>query len=527
MTDHRPDVRAALLRVVLTVIGLVILTQAAIGTPVASAQEPPRAGGVLKVAVIGEPPSLDPHATTATITRQIMWHVFETLFTWDAHYNAIPMLVDTYAISDSGRTYTFKLRRGVKFHNGKELVAADVVASLTRWGKIANAGKPVWRTVQSIEARDPSTVVVSLKEPSGSLVTSLAMTGTSIYPKEIIDAAGDAPLKDLIGTGPFRFVEHRPDRYVRLARFKDYAARAEPANGFGGKRTAYVDEILFIPVPDMAVRAAGVETGEYHFAERIKPDLYDRLKALPDLVTGPIKPAIWVAGVFNHKQGQMTDVRLRQAVQAALDLEPAMAAAIGNKAFYRLDPSLAVLEAPQWYSKVGAELYNQKNPEKARKLMREAGYSGRPVRWITTQEYDYMYKTALVSKQQLEAVGFKVDLQVLDWATLTQRRMKPELFDIFSTAYPFSAEPTLLSPIPCQGHGWWCPDEKEKALAVAMRESDQKKRKAAWDRVQAAFYQDVGAIKFGDFFPLAVMRKELRNHQPTVEMAFWNAWLAR
>jgi peptide/nickel transport system substrate-binding protein len=437
------------------------------------------------------------------------------------------MLAEGYTVSDGGRTFTIRLRKGVKFHHGKELTAPDVVASLTRWGKIATAGKPVWKTVQSIEAKDASTVVVMLKEPSGGFIPSLAVTGTAIYPKDVLDAAGDGPLKDFIGTGPFRFVEHRPDRHVKLARFKDYVARADAPNGFGGKRTAYLDEILFIPVPDMSVRAAGMETAEYHYAERIKPDLHDRLKAIPTLVTTPIKPAIWVAGVFNHKQGILTDRRLRQAIQATLDMDPAMGAAIGNKTFYRLDPSLVVAEAPQWHSRVSAELYNQKNPEKAKRLLREAGYAGQPIRWVTTQEYEYMYKTALVARQQLETVGMKIDLQVVDWATLVQRRAKPELWDAFSTAYPFNAEPTLMSWVPCQGHGWWCPEAKEKALSATMRESDPKKRRANWEKVQAAFYEDAALIKFGDFFPMAVMRKDLRGHQPTVEMAFWNAWLAK
>jgi peptide/nickel transport system substrate-binding protein len=498
-----------------------------LGVASAPAQEAPRTGGVLRVAMIGEPPSLDAHATTATMTRQIMWHVYETLFTWDAQYTPVPMLVDRYAMSEDGRTFTFTLRRGVKFHNGKELTARDAVASLSRWGKIATAGKPVWKTVEGIEARDAQTFVIHLKEPSGVLVPSLAVTGTAIYPAEVVEAAGDGPLKEHIGTGPFRFVEHRPDRYVKVARFKDYVARADAPNGFGGRRTAYLDEILFIPVPDMSVRAAGIETGEYHYAERIKPDLHGRLSALPGIATSGIKPAIWVAGVFNHKQGPMTERKLRQAVQAALDMEPAMAAAIGNKAFFRLDPSLVVAEAPRWHSKVGAESYDQKDPAKAKRLLAEAKYAGQPIRWVTTQEYEYMYKTALVAKQQLEAVGFTIDLQVVDWATLVQRRAKPELWDIFSTAYPFNAEPTLMSWVPCQGHGWWCTADKEKALAAAMRESDPKRRRANWDKVQAAFYEEAALIKFGDFFPLAVMRKELRGHQPTVEMAFWNSWLAR
>src|SRR6266436_9879375 len=97
--------------------------------PAVTAQEQPRMGGVLKAGMIGEAPSLDLHTTTAVITQQIMWHVFETLYTYDRQFSPIPFLVDRHAVSDNGRTYTFELRRGVKFHNGREMTAEDVVAS--------------------------------------------------------------------------------------------------------------------------------------------------------------------------------------------------------------------------------------------------------------------------------------------------------------------------------------------------------------------------------------------------------------
>ena len=115
------------------------------------AQEQPKAGGVLKVATIGEPPTLDLHTTTAVIVQQITWHVYEGLYTYDKSYNAVPLLVDSHAVSDGGRTYTFKLRRGVKFHNGKELIAADVVVSLKRWGRLATPGKQLWKNVEGVE----------------------------------------------------------------------------------------------------------------------------------------------------------------------------------------------------------------------------------------------------------------------------------------------------------------------------------------------------------------------------------------
>jgi peptide/nickel transport system substrate-binding protein len=497
-------------------------------TPV-HAQEQPRTGGVLKAAMIGEPPSLDLHWTTAVITQQITWHVYESLFTYDKNYSPIPMLADSYTVADGGRRYTIKLRQGVKFHNGKEMTSADVVPSLKRWGKMATPGKAVFKFVEAVEATGPYEVVIHMKEPSAALLDGLARpnNAAAIYPKEVIDAAGEAQVKEFIGTGPYRFVEHKPDRHIKLARFKEYVARQEPPDGFGGKRTAYLDEILFMPVPDVTVRLAGVETGEYHLGQQIKQDQYDRIKTMRDVQALVVRPSGWSTAVLNHKQGLMTDKRLRQAVQAALDMEAIMAAGFGHKEFYRLDPGLMYPEQPQWHSKVSAELYNQKNKAKAQKLLKDAGYTGQPVRWVTTKEYEWMYKNALVAKQQLEEAGFKIDLQVVDWATLVQRRNKPELWDIFSTGFTFGPEPALITSVQCNWPGWWCLEEKERALDALAKEIDPKKRRAQLERVQQLFYEDVGRIKFGDYFSLEVVRKDVRNFPALPWLAFWNVWLAR
>ena len=490
------------------------------------AQETPRMGGVLKVATIGEPPTLDMPMSTATITYEIMWHVNETLFTYDANFNPVPLLAETHTVTDGGRRHTITLRKGVKFHNGKEMTSADVVPSIKRWGQVASLGKSLWANVESIEAKDAYTVVLSLKQPSASLLFGLAEPHGAVYPKEVIEAAGDGPLKEYTGTGPYRFVEHKPDRHLKLVRFKDYVARSEPASGFGGKRVAYFDEILFIPVPDTAVRLAGVETGEYHHGMFVKQDSYDRIKSLSQLESRIVKPRGWAVAVLNHKAGVMTDKKVRQAFQAALDMEPIMIGGFGSKTFYRLDPGLFFPEQP-WHSTASAKLYNQHDAEKAKRLLKEASYARQPVRWATTREYEFMYKNAEVAKQQLEQVGFNVDLQVLDWATLNSRAQKPELWDVASTGLVFTADPANHIVFRCNWWGSWCNEEKEQLLAELTRESDVKKRKALVERMQVIFYEDVGRVKLGDYFTLDVARREVRGpFRTAARMYFWNSWLA-
>src|SRR5712691_8828558 len=155
-------------------------------------REQPRFGGVLKVAMFGEPPSLDLNWGLATLTWGPMWHVFETLYTFDKDWSPIPHLAEGHSVADGGRQYTITLRTGVKFHNGKEMTAADVVASLNRWGRISTVGRTLWKSVEAVAAKGPYEIVIHLKEPSGVLLSGLALaaSGAAIYPKELIDATG-------------------------------------------------------------------------------------------------------------------------------------------------------------------------------------------------------------------------------------------------------------------------------------------------------------------------------------------------
>jgi peptide/nickel transport system substrate-binding protein len=311
-----------------------------------------------------------------------------------------------------------------------------------------------------------------------------------------------------------------------VARFDGYVARLEPPDGYGGRRTASVDEILFIPVPEASTRLNGVQSREYHYAHQIAPESYDRVLRSPEVEPHIVKPAIWPAVVLNHRQGLMSAKKVRQAFQAALDMEPVMVGGIGHRAFYRVDGALFFPEQPLWHSRGGLAAYNQNNRAKASQLLREAGYRGEPVRWLTTRDYEHMYRTAVVVKQQVEDAGFVVDLQVLDSATLINRRSAPELFDAFSTAFGFSPDPALSSALHCAWPGWWCHEEKDRLLVQLNRTADLRQRRALMDQIQVLFYEDVGRIKLGDAFWLDVALKELRGVRGTYDLAFWNVWLA-
>jgi peptide/nickel transport system substrate-binding protein len=536
ITETREDLMACrqphawMPRLTLTLAVLLAVAVGWLALAPADAQAPsagaPKKGGTLRIAMIGEPPTLDPHLTTATIAREIGAQIFETLYALDARYEAVPFLAEGHEALDGGKRYVIRLRKGVRFHNGKEMEAADVVASLRRWGAVSSTGKTIFKGVEAVEAKGPLTVEIRLREPSVILPVVLGAMGpfAAITTKEIVDASGDGPLKEQVGTGPYRLAEHRPDRHIRLVRFDGYAARSEAPNGFAGQRTAYLDELRFLPVPEEATRWAGLQSAEYDFAQQLRPDHYEGLRGGGGMAPVVVKPYGWAVLVLNLKQGLLTDLRLRQAIQAAVNVEPAMQVAMGHRDFYRLDPGLFFTEQT-WHSMAGARLYNQQDPAKARRLLREAGYQGQPVRWMVTTEYEHHYKPALVVKSQLEEVGFKIDLQVSDWATVVQRRNKAELWDIFSTGIVFDAEPSTSVQVLCEWPGWWCTPEKDALLQAMGREPDPKKRLATWEKVQTLFYEDAARIRLGDYFRLDARRANVLGYEPGPYMHFWNVWL--
>jgi peptide/nickel transport system substrate-binding protein len=506
---------------------------ALVGAAPAAAQAPqtPKKGGVLRVGMLGEPPSLDLHWTTAAITDILANHIYEGLYALDENRRPTPMLAEGMpAVSADGLTYTFKLRQGIRFHNGKEMTSEDVVASLARWGKQSVYGKALFALAADLRGVDRYTVEMKLKERSAIVLISLAVAvnGAVVYPKEIAEKfKPQEKATEFVGTGPFRLAEWKPDQMIRMVRFEDYKPRSEKSNGYGGAKVPYLDEIRWIPVPDVATRVAQLETGELDFADDLNLDAYDRLTKNPSLRPIVAKPYFWLVAVLNKKEGLMTNQKLRQAWQAAIDVEPVMKNVAGGRAeFYRMSPSLVPAEIAAWHTKLPGLPWNERNLDKAKRLLQEAGYKGEPIRFLTTQEYKWMYDLALVTKQQLEDAGFTIDLQVLDWSTLVQRRNNPKAFEAFTTGMGPFYDPTHALVLSCNWPGWTCDEEIQSRQAELARETDPKKRLALWEQQTRLFYEKVPVIAYGDLFGLRAARKTVKGFdEKTDRPRFYNVWL--
>jgi len=510
-------------------LALASLALLALNTLAAEAQ---KKGGALRVGILGEPPSLDVHWTTATITETLGNHIYEGLYTLDATNRPIPMLAESHSVSKDSLTYTFKLRQGVKFHSGKEMTSEDVVASLARWGKQSVYGKALFAQVAEWKALDKYTVEMKLKEKSAIVLISLAVPNNfgAIYPKEIAEKfAPEVKATEFVGTGPFKLAEWKPDQYIRMVRFDEYRSRNEAPNGLGGGKTAYLDEIRWQPVPEVATRVAQVETGELDFADDLNLDAYDRLKKNPGLRPIVAKGNGWLIAVLNKKEGLMTSQKLRQAWQAAIDIEPIMKnVAGGHREFYRMDSSLIMAEIAAWHTKLAGLPWNERNREKAKKLLQEAGYKKEPVRFMTTQEYKWMYDFALLTKQQLEDVGFNIDLQVVDWATLVKRRNNSKEYDAFTTGIGAIYDPAHVNFLTASWPGWTTDEDILKLQADMAREVDPKKRMAMWEQQTRQVYEKVPIIRYGDLAGLRAIRNTTTGFDEKMQrVRFVNVWVEK
>ncbi|HRK25257.1 MAG TPA: ABC transporter substrate-binding protein [Beijerinckiaceae bacterium] len=477
------------------------------------------------LAMIGEPQSLDPMASTADLVSTIMMHVYESLYTFDKDLNAQPMLAAAMPkVSADGKLYEIEIRKGVKLHSGRELDVEDVIASLNRWIAMTPRGKSVGANVDKLEAKGTHGLAISLKNPVPALLTHMALPSgyAAIMAKESIAN----PLVSFVGTGPYKFQERKPDQYVLLTKFDGYSARTEASNGYAGKREAKIAELRFIPVPNANTRVEGVVAGQYHFADQLPVESYKRIAGTASVKPVLVSPYGFPYFVLNTKQGPFADKKIRQAYQLALNNTEMMLAAFGDDKFFKATAAHFPKASP-FHSEAGGAVYNKADAAAAKKLLAEAKYDGSPIRILNSKQYEFHNRMALVMAENLKEAGFKVQLDVVDWATLVQRRADPAVYDVYVTHSTFLPEPMLSPPQLGDGApGWWETPTKKAALAAFNAESDPVKRGALWGKVQEIVYDEVPYIRVGDFAALSATSAKMTGLVPMPSPAFWNVDLS-
>lgn len=507
---------------------------AAVGAGGASAQQftCPKTGGDLVFAQEAKVNSLDQHTSSTISTRNVAMQMFESLMTRDENMNPIPELAQEVIESPDGMTYTFKLRQGVKFHNGKLMTSEDVVASFDRYKKVG-IDRGILDVVEKWEAPDKDTFILRMKAPQPTFLENLSSFSVPvvIVPKEIADAA-PMQLKP-IGTGPWEFVEFVADSHVKLKRFDGYQPdkRYNDINGFGGYKVACLDTVTFRIVTEPGARVAGLETGEFHGAEDVPATSQARLKENANIVLKPLEN-FWVQIAVPNLSFPPTDnLKVRQAIQAALDMEELMEAATDGA--YRLNIGLQY-PGQAFYTEAGKETYNQKNTAKAKKLLAEAGYKGEKLILMTNKDYSNMYTAALVMSEQLKAVGMNVELLVLDWPASVQKQQNTiEGWNFFYTGYGTNTSLGGIAALRFHAppYNTYRPKNNEpdaefvKAFNEIANGKTLEERQAAFAKAQARMLDQVLALPFGTLTKIQAVRTNVENFRPFRIPRMSNVWL--
>ncbi|MEW6642128.1 MAG: ABC transporter substrate-binding protein [Pseudomonadota bacterium] len=473
------------------------------------------------------PETLDPYVGSSTVDLEVVHHIFEGLVGMDGTYAAKPMLASKVDVADDGKVFTFALRHGVKFHNGKEMTSADVKASFERYRRISpNAA--VLSDVESFDAPDASTFVIRLKKTNAVFLDVLK---SPVYPFVILPAEQkDKPAREveIIGTGPFKLAEWRKDSHLTLEKFDGYVAdeSGKPADGLVGNKVVNVAAVRYRFMPEANARIAALQTGEADIISNVPRDLVGRIEGRADLQVNRIL-ACQQYFIVNTQQPPTDKPQMRQAVRAAVGVDD-MIGAISRPA--KRSHAMTIPGGEYYSGDINNEFYDQKNPKLAADLAKQAGYqAGQKLQLMTTATYPEFRDAILVLSEQLKEAGIASEVQMVDWATNAANMQSGNgNWNISSTS--FCSNPNL-GPQQWKFMVYNFPHVKGDTELDAAYDKFYTSlalddRKAAWRAIEKRVLEQAYMIKIADVGVIqALNRKRLPDFRDYYINRFWNVSL--
>ena len=481
-----------------------------------------KAGGDVVVTMVQAPPSLDAHVSSAQVARNVNLHLFETLYARDENAKPVPDLATGVEVSADGLTYLFTLRDGVKFHNGKVMTSQDVVASLERFRKVG-ASPALLSAVDSIAASGPNKVTVKLKSVQSTFLGNLSSPRSPIAIMPAEEAAKPGGQAQPIGTGPFKFVEYKPDSHVKIAKFADYAPNPayKERDGFAGAKIVHVNSVTFRFVPEAGARMAALEAGESHFNETADGPTAKRLANNPAFQIVKVLPFALQVVKFNHAQPPGSNADFRRAVSLALDPEEVLAVAYPD--IYKMDFSWVYAGSP-FHRDRGAWKHDL---DAAKAALAKSGYKGEKLAFIV-DNFRPNVDVATVMQQQLQAIGVAIDIKVSDWPTVSKVGFTDENWSFWTHGFgiePFEGPASVISPW-VKGLSQRKADARIDALYDKINaEMKQDEQQKLFDEFQTIMRDDAVALNLGDYGLFQIAASRLKNFQPYRIPRMWGVWL--
>ncbi|WP_433993650.1 ABC transporter substrate-binding protein [Tardiphaga robiniae] len=469
---------------------------------------------------------LDPIITTAYIVRDHGYMVYDTLLAIDENFKVQPQMA-SWKVSDDKLVYTFTLRDGLKWHDGKPVTAEDCVASLQRWGKRDGMGQKLMDFTKSIEATDAKTITLTLKEPYGLVLESIGKPSSVVpfmMPKRLADTPADKAISEQIGSGPFKFVqaEFQPGVKAVYEKNTDYVPRSEPASWTAGGKVVKVDRVEWITMPDAQTAVNALQSGDIDFMENTPYDMIPVLAKDKDLKMEVLnKLGYQTLGRMNFLYPPFDNIKIRRAAFLAMSQKPVLDALIGNADYYKVCGSVFGCGTPL-ETTVGSETLVKGNGlAEAKKALAESGYDGTPVVIMAPTDVSTLKAQPIVVAQQLRDAGFKVEVQATDWQTVVTRRasqkpIKEGGWNMFFTNWVGADILNPISNVSTSGKGksggWfgWTEDAKLEELRDKFsRATDPAEQKKLAAEVQERVFEQVTYIPLGEYQLPSIWRKSL------------------
>src|SRR3954447_1528466 len=369
----------------------------------------------------------DPIVTTAYITRDHGYMVYDTLLATDSNFKIQPQMAD-WKVSDDKLTYTFTLRDGLMWHDGAPVTAEDCVASLKRWGRNDNMGQKLMDFTASIEPIDAKSFALKLKEPYGLVLESIGKPSSYtpfMMPKRLAETPAGQQIKEQIGSGPFKFVqaEFQPGVKAVYENNTDYVPRKEPASWTAGGKVVKVDRVEWITMADAQTAVNALQSGDIDFMENPPFELLPSLAADKELKVGTLsKLGFQTLGRMNFLYPPFDNVKVRRAALLAMNQKDVLDALTGNPEYYKICGAFFICDTPLATEAGSETLVKGNGVAEAKKLLAESGYDGTPVVIMAPGDVLTLKPHPSVAAQLLSTVVFKVDLQATDWQTVVARR---------------------------------------------------------------------------------------------------------
>jgi peptide/nickel transport system substrate-binding protein len=487
----------------------------------------PKMGGVLRAGMQTDPVGLDPHTTQATATRNMLENVYDTLVMFDSQMQIVPALAESWTTSEDGLIWTFTLREGVTFHDGSPLNASDVVFSINRIKDpaIASPRSGDFEVVQSVEAPDDRTVVITLTQPFSPLLSKLAQSLNVIVSEAVANANNNDLNNVVVGTGPFTFVEYVPQTKLELARNPNFWG-----TDADGNQLPYLDGIVFQFYPEPTARTTAIQTGNVDWIEYVPAADVEILKADPNLqVIGGLSNNFRTI-YLNVTRPPLDNKLVRQAIAYAVDEQAIVDVALfGTGGVAATGTTVPV---GQFYA-IESSPYNGRDVERAKELLAEAGFAdGFELELYVTSTYDFLRTPAEIIQSNLADIGVTVNIVAEDWNVYLPKVLENDFTATILGESGQSDPDDFLYDVFRTGGGGnlglYSNPELDALLDQGRQVADQEERKAIYLQAQELILEEAPQVFLFHSAQYEALRSNVQGfeHFPnTSYLGFRTTWL--